>query len=92
MTGVKPDLIEHDIQTHSVDVECAPGDVVLFSNVLVHRGGINSTDKIRWSFDWRFQDVLQNTHRAESGHLVSTLTEQLNVCRSGEEWVTRSLS
>ena len=39
MTGVREDLIENDIKT-AIDVECIPGDVVLFSNILIHRGGV----------------------------------------------------
>ena len=34
-------------------VECGRGDVVLFNNLLFHRGGDNNTKGIRWSFDWR---------------------------------------
>jgi ectoine hydroxylase-related dioxygenase (phytanoyl-CoA dioxygenase family) len=91
MTGVREDLIENDIKT-AIDVECIPGDVVLFSNILIHRGGINTTDKIRWSFDWRFQDARKSTFRAENGHIVNALSDNIaDVCRDGEEWVRRSL-
>ena len=93
MTGVRQDLIEEDIKSDNcIDVECSPGDVVLFSNILVHRGGVNTTDKIRWSFDWRFQDSSKSTFRAENGHIISSLTGKTDdMCNSGEEWVKRSL-
>ena len=94
-TGVRQDLISDDIESgkNVVDVECEPGDVVLFSNILVHRGGINSTDKIRWSLDWRFQDSSKSTYREEHGHVVDARTEKVeNVCRDGVEWESRCLS
>ena len=33
----------------AIDLECQPGDVILFSNLLFHRGGFNSSDTIRSS-------------------------------------------
>ena len=71
-TAVRPDLLAAAVAAAGgeIDVECGPGDVVLFSNILIHRGGVNTTDKIRWSFDWRFQDAAKNTYRAERGHVV----------------------
>ena len=70
-TAVRPDLLAAAVAASGeIDVECGPGDVVLFSNILIHRGGVNTTDKIRWSFDWRFQDAAKNTYRAEQGHVV----------------------
>ena len=68
MTGIEN--LDPKDKAAAIDVECSPGDVVLFSNLLVHRGGINRTEKTRWSFDWRFQDASKPTHRAESGHVV----------------------
>lgn len=59
------------LEPRAVDVECDPGSVVLFSNLLVHRGGQNTTDKIRWSFDWRFQDAAKRTCRPDGGHVVA---------------------
>ena len=93
MTGVREELIRDDIGT-AIDVECNPGDVVLFSNILVHRGGVNTTEQIRWSFDWRFQDASKSTYRAEKGHVVHALTKEYDhvICRTGEEWARRSLT
>ena len=93
MTGVRKDLIEKcQKELETIDVECNPGDLVLFSNILIHRGGINTTDKIRWSFDWRFQDSNKSTFRNENGHVVDSLTDEVDhVCRDGEEWIKRTL-
>jgi len=93
MTGAREELIRDDIGT-AIDVECNPGDVVLFSNILVHRGGVNTTEQIRWSFDWRFQDASKSTYRAEKGHVVHALTKEYDhvICRTGEEWARRSLT
>ena len=64
-----------ELEHLAVDVLCEPGDVVLFSNILVHRGGQNSSDHIRWSLDWRFQDAAKPTWRTENGHIVRSLTD-----------------
>ena len=56
-TTVESEALKTARPEAAVDVECEPGDVVLFSNLLVHRGGANTSDTIRWSFDWRFQDA-----------------------------------
>ena len=35
----------------------APGDVLLFKQNLIHSGRPNTTDGVRWSMDWRYQDA-----------------------------------
>jgi len=40
-----------------ISVELEKGDVLFFSSFLVHRSGINSTDSIRWSVHYRFNDL-----------------------------------
>lgn len=68
-TGIAPDIVaEHEDKF--VWVECRRGDVVLFSNLLFHCGGENRSSDIRWSFDWRYQDASQPTHRPQQGHIV----------------------
>ena len=57
-------------RTEAIDIECDPGDVILFSNMLYHRGLPNVTRTIRWSCDWRYQDAAQSTLRQERGHLA----------------------
>jgi len=40
-----------------VSLELDVGDAVFFSSFLVHRSGDNSTDSIRWSANFRYNDV-----------------------------------
>jgi len=90
------------LEPQAIDVVCEPGDLVLFSNLLVHRGGENSTDTIRWSLDWRFQDASKSTHRAENGHVVwqkrksnncnDDMQEgELDIVVHPKQWIRRSL-
>ena len=36
-----------------VTVPAARGDVILFSNLVLHGSGVNRSDGVRWSLDWR---------------------------------------
>jgi ectoine hydroxylase-related dioxygenase (phytanoyl-CoA dioxygenase family) len=47
MTTVDPARMV-PLEPTAIDVPLNPGDIVLFSNILVHQGGKNTTDKIRW--------------------------------------------
>ena len=76
----------------AVDVELDPGSVLLFNNILVHRGGVNSADTIRWSFDFRFQDASKSTCRDWNGHIVKGPPDAQNVVRSADEWAKLSLA
>lgn len=40
-------------------IEAAQGDVLVFSSFLVHRSGTNSTDSIRWSCHFRYNDLAE---------------------------------
>jgi ectoine hydroxylase-related dioxygenase (phytanoyl-CoA dioxygenase family) len=44
-----------------VPVETTIGDCLLFSTFLVHRSGTNSTNRVRWSCHFRFNDMLEKT-------------------------------
>lgn len=72
----------------AVDVTTDPGDVVLFSNMLFHRGLPNRTASVRWSCDWRYQDATQSTLRPEKGHLARSNTNPDRVVRSAEQWAS----
>ena len=86
MTGVSPNLIKSDLKD-AIDIECSPRDLVLFNNLLVHCGGINSTNKIRWSFDWRFQDANKSTFRKETGHVISSKSTRNNcIPKTPSDW------
>ena len=70
----------------AIDVELDPGDVVLFQNLLFHRGQPNHSNEIRWSFDWRYQDALQPTLRKEEGHIARSRSQPASAVESAEEW------
>lgn len=70
----------------AIDVELDPGDVVLFQNLLFHRGQPNHSDKIRWSFDWRYQDATQPTLRKEEGHIARSRGNPASAVKSADEW------
>jgi phytanoyl-CoA hydroxylase len=42
-------------------VEVEPGDALFFSSFLVHRSGENSTDEIRWSCHFRYNNLAEPT-------------------------------
>ena len=89
MTTIK-DLSE-EVKARAVDAACEPGDIVLFSNILVHCGGSNATDRIRWSCDWRYQDAAKSTFREEQGHVVWD-HQGKGAVRDAAEWAALKLS
>ncbi len=74
----------------AVDVECDPGDVVLFSNLLFHMGQDNMSDTVRWSADWRYQDATQSTMRSQRGHLARSKANPDQVVQSARQWAQLS--
>lgn len=42
-----------------VSYNMEPGDVIVFAAFLVHRSGTNSTNRIRWSSQFRFSNLLE---------------------------------
>jgi phytanoyl-CoA hydroxylase len=74
----------------TVAIEAEPGDVVLFHNLLFHRGLPNHTHSIRWSLDWRYQDATQPTQRAECGHIARSRENPAASVQSAEEWARLS--
>ena len=69
-----------------IDVEMDPGDIVFFSNLLFHQGLPNTSQAVRWSFDWRYQDATQPTMRTSKGHLVRSRNPDATVIKSADEW------
>ncbi len=51
-SGLDSDVVAQNMDK-AVTIECDPGDVVFFSNLLFHRGGDNNQNIVRWSADWR---------------------------------------
>lgn len=70
----------------AVAIELDPGDIVLFHNLLFHRGLPNHARTIRWSVDWRYQDARQPTWRPYAGHLARSAEHPGQAVRSAEEW------
>lgn len=70
----------------AVAIEADPGDLVLFHNLLFHRGLPNRSRAIRWSLDWRYQDATQPTLRAQTGHLARSRRDPAAVVHNAEEW------
>ncbi len=80
------------LEDRAVAVECDPGDVVLFSNLVFHRGLPNVSDHIRWSLDFRYQDATQSTMRELGGHLLRSKERPHEVVATAREWEALSLS
>jgi ectoine hydroxylase-related dioxygenase (phytanoyl-CoA dioxygenase family) len=70
----------------AIDIELDPGDIVLFSNLLFHRGLPNLTKAVRWSMDWRYQDANQDTLRKEKGHIARSRQNPESAINSAKEW------
>ncbi|MEZ4861488.1 MAG: phytanoyl-CoA dioxygenase family protein [Caldilineaceae bacterium] len=70
----------------AVNIELDPGDLVLFHNLLFHRGLPNRADHIRWSLDWRYQDATQPTLRKEQGHLARSRNHPEQVVQNAAYW------
>ncbi|MDF2722508.1 MAG: hypothetical protein K0Q59_2183 [Paenibacillus sp.] len=70
----------------AINVILDPGDIVLFHNLLFHRGQPNVSGQIRWSADWRYQDATQPTLRPQQGHLARSRSHPEDVVNSAEQW------
>ena len=73
-------------EPQAVDIELNPGDVVLFSNMLLHRGLPNRSRTIRWSCDFRYQDATQSTARVDKGHIARSRAKPAAAVQSAEQW------
>jgi phytanoyl-CoA hydroxylase len=80
-----PDVL-NQYEPQAVNIELDPGDVVLFNNLLFHRGLPNTTQTIRWSLDWRYQDATQPTLRKDQGHIARSRSNPSSAVQSAEEW------
>ncbi len=83
-------VAEH--QARAINVELDPGDLVLFHNLLFHRGLPNHSAQIRWSADWRYQDATQPTLRKENGHLARSRQQPTAAVQSAEAWAQLSFT
>ena len=73
-----------------VAIELQPGDLVLFHNLLFHRGLPNRSNAIRWSLDWRYQDLTQSTLRAQEGHVARSRAHPELAVAGADDWSARS--
>jgi len=88
---IAQDVLE-PLLNRAVNVEVDPGDVVLFSNLMFHRGLPNRSKAIRWSADWRYQDATQSTLRPEKGHIARSRTHPDQVVKSAQQWTELSFT
>ncbi len=70
----------------AVAIEAEPGDMILFHNLLFHRGLPNRAATVRWSLDWRYQDATQPTLRPQSGHIARSRSRPETAVPSAEAW------
>jgi hypothetical protein len=74
----------------AVDVELDVGDVVVFHNMLLHRGLPNRTKTVRWNIDWRYQDATQSTLRDTQGHIARSKNDPQAAVKSASHWASLS--
>lgn len=77
-------------EAQAINVEMDPGDVVLFHNLLFHRGLPNRSATIRWSLDWRYQDATQPTLRQHQGHIARSRRNPESAVPSAQAWADLS--
>jgi ectoine hydroxylase-related dioxygenase (phytanoyl-CoA dioxygenase family) len=80
------------LEEQAVNIELDPGDIVLFHNLLFHRGLPNHSQQIRWSADWRYQDATQPTLRKENGHIARSRSHPEEAVQSAAQWATLTFS
>ena len=72
----------------AIPIEINPKDVVIFSNLLFHRGLPNKSNHIRWSIDFRYQDATQSTLRSTAGHLLRSKVSPEKTVRGAAHWAS----
>ena len=80
------DAVMGPVEAQAVNIEVDPGDVVVFSNLLFHRGLPNRVPQVRWSLDFRYQDATQPTMRPTQGHLLCSQAHPEGVVRDAAHW------
>ncbi len=88
---IHDDYIE-PVESEAVTIEIDPGDVVIFSNLLFHRGLPNRSSHIRWSLDFRYQDARQPTLRATQGHMLRSKVTPESVVKDAKAWAELEFS
>jgi len=80
------------LEDKAVNIELDPGDIVIFHNLLFHRGLPNHSRQIRWSADWRYQDATQPTLRKENGHMARSRSHPQQAVQSPDQWASLSFT
>ncbi len=74
------------VEERAVPIELDPGDVVVFHDLLFHRGLPNHSSSIRWSVEFRYQDATQSTLRPEKGHLIRSRAHPERAVQDAAHW------
>lgn len=82
---IRDDYIK-PLEVQAISIEIDPGDVVIFSNLLFHRGLPNRSSHIRWSLDFRYQDATQPTLRSTQGYLLRSKLHPAEVVKDKKQW------
>lgn len=88
---IAPDVLA-PLEGQAVNIELDPGDIVLFHNLLFHRGLPNHSQQIRWSADWRYQDATQPTLRKENGYIARSRSHPQQAVQSAAQWAALTFS
>ena len=76
------------LANQAILIEINPKDIVIFSNLLFHRGLPNKSNHIRWSIDFRYQDATQSTLRSTTGHLLRSKISPEKTVRDAKHWAS----
>ena len=74
------------LEKQAVPIELDPGDVVVFHDLLFHRGLPNHSSHIRWSVEFRYQDATQSTLRPQKGHLIRSRAHPERAVQDAAHW------
>jgi phytanoyl-CoA hydroxylase len=59
--GFFGEMTEKFADERFISLDTEPGDVLLFYSILVHRSGTNSTNRLRWSTQFRYNNLYEPT-------------------------------
>ncbi|GAB4223055.1 MAG: hypothetical protein Tsb005_16920 [Gammaproteobacteria bacterium] len=55
-------LTEHQFKEDDfIEIQLEPGDCLFFSAFLIHRSGVNKSNRVRWTINFRYNDSADNT-------------------------------
>lgn len=87
-TTIKPDLLRPNART--VSAEMKRGDILLMNRFTPHCSQINTSDRVRWSLDLRFQKIGTPTGRPFwPSFILQSPSNPDSVQNSYDEWCAR---